>query len=227
MARPAAMVTFLDGMWTRRPRLAHCRELGRAVAEMHIAGADFDGRRENALSVTSWRGLFAQSGRRADEVVPGLHDEIAGELDSLEAAWPAGLPRGIIHADLFPDNVFFLGERLSGFIDFYFACEEALAFDLAICLNAWCFEKAGEFNTTKARALLGAYRRVRELEPAELEALPLLARGAALRFLLTRLYDWLNTPANAFVTRKDPKEYLHKLRFHRGIASTAAYGIDG
>lgn len=226
MGRPAAMVTFLDGVWPRRPRVVHCREVGGAVARMHLAVADFDGRRPNALSVEAWRPLFDQSGRRADEVMPGLYDEIAAELDALEAAWPDDLPRGIIHADLFPDNVFFLGEELSGFIDFYFACEEALVYDIGICLNAWCFEKTGEFNATKARALLTAYRRARPLDAGEIAALPLLARGAALRFLLTRLYDWLNTPDNAFVTPKDPMEYLQRLRFHRDIANVGAYGID-
>jgi homoserine kinase type II len=142
----------------------------------------------------------------------------------LEASWPSGLPEGVIHADLFPDNVFFLGQELSGLIDFYFACNDILVYDLAICLNAWCFEPDAAFNATKARALMGAYHAVRPLSDAELAALPLLARGAALRFLLTRLVDWLAVPAGALVKPKDPMEYWKKLRFHRSVDDVAAYG---
>lgn len=224
--RPAAMVTFLDGLSVRRPTPDHCAELGRALAEMHLAGLDFGMRRENALSVAGWRPLFELSRARADEVRPGLCEEIASELDEMERRWPKDLPSGVIHADLFPDNVFFIGERLSGIIDFYFACTDALAYDVAVCLNAWCFESDLSFNVTKARALLNGYTAVRAFSPAEFEALPLLARGAALRFMLTRLYDWLTVPEGALVTPKDPMEYLKKLRFHRGVATARAYGLD-
>ena len=158
-------------------------------------------------------------------MAPGLARELGAEIDFFEANWPQDLPAGVIHADLFPDNVFFLHERLSGLIDFYFACNDALAYDVAICLNAWCFEPDGSFNATKARAMIQAYDEVRPLAAAERAALPLLARGAALRFLLTRLYDWLHTPAGALVKRKDPLEYLAKLRFHRGVTSLADYGL--
>jgi len=156
-----------------------------------------------------------------------LAEELAADIAALEAAWPADLPSGIIHADLFPDNVFFQDGGLSGLIDFYFACTDFLAYDLAICLNAWCFEPDLSFNVTKARLMLAHYQAVRPLTPAELSALPLLARGSALRFLLTRLYDLLNHPEGALVRPKDPLEYLRKLRFHRGIARTSAYGLDG
>jgi homoserine kinase type II len=135
------------------------------------------------------------------------------------------LPSGVIHADLFNDNVLFLHDKLSGLIDFYFACNDAFAYDVAICLNAWCFETDKSFNATKARALLQGYGKVRPLDDHERGVLPLLARGAALRFLLTRLYDWVHTPADALVKRKDPQEYLAKLRFHRGTASIADYGL--
>jgi homoserine kinase type II len=148
------------------------------------------------------------------------------ELEALAGLWPSGLPQGVIHADLFPDNVFFRDREVSGIIDFYFACTDFLAYDLAICLNAWCFESDGSFNVTKARLLLDNYRRERPLDPAELAALPLLARGSALRFLLTRLFDWLNQPAGALVRPKDPLEYLKKLRFHRAVADIGGYGID-
>lgn len=224
--RPAAMVSFLKGMSARTIKPWHCQELGRALAQLHLAGLDFKGRRANALSVAGWRPLFEASRPGADEVSAGLAPLIEAELAKLEAEWPQDLPKGVIHADLFPDNVLFLGEALSGLIDFYFACADFLAYDIAVCLNAWCFEKDLSFNATKARLLLGAYEKVRRLSDAEVKALPLLCRGGALRFLLTRLYDWLHTPPGAFVTRKDPKEYLKKLRFHQGVRGPGDYGLD-
>ncbi|OCW55626.1 homoserine kinase [Hoeflea olei] len=223
--RPAAMVSFLDGAWLRKPHAEHCREVGRALAAMHLAGLDFGIRRENALSVPSWRPLWEGSRARADEVQPGLQAEIDAELAALEAGWPQDLPEGVIHADLFTDNVFFIGDRLSGLIDFYFACNDFLAYDVAICLNAWCFEHDGAFNHTKGMALIDGYCAVRPLSAPEAEALPLLARGAALRFFLTRLHDWLTTPEGALVVKKDPIEYLRKLRFHRSVASSGEYGL--
>ena len=224
--RPAAICTFLEGMWPRRVTPEHCDELGTVMARLHLAGADFTLRRPNALSVASWRPLLEASGARADEVLPGLAAELTAELDLLEEAWPTDLPAGVIHADLFPDNVFFRSTNLSGIIDFYFACNDFFAYDLAVCLNAWCFENDGSFNVTKARRLLIAYRKVRPISEHELGFLPLLAQGSAIRFLLTRLYDWLNTPPDALVTRKDPLEYLSKLRFHRAVAGPGAYGLD-
>jgi homoserine kinase type II len=179
-------------------------------------------KRRNALSVAGWRPLFDASRRDIDSA---LAKELGGELDFFEASWPKDLPAGVIHADLFNDNVFFLHDRLSGLIDFYFACNDFLAYDVAICLNAWCFESDNSFNATKARALLQSYDKVRPLDSDERRLMPVLARGAALRFLLTRLYDWVHTPANALVKRKDPQEYLAKLRFHRGAASLKDYGL--
>ena len=224
--RPAAIITFLQGMWVKRPTPEHCARLGEAMARLHLAGADFALGRPNALSVGGWRPLMESSADRADTVAPGLADELAAELGHLESGWPADLPMGVIHADLFPDNVFYRHQELSGLIDFYFACNDFFAYDIAICLNAWCFEGDGAFNITKARRLLTAYRNVRNFSAAELESLPLLARGSALRFLLTRLYDWLNRPEDALVTPKDPLEYLGKLRFHQGVAGPGAYGLD-
>ena len=227
--RPAAIVTFLEGQWVRRPTAAHCGLLGEALAKMHLAGRDFGLRRPNALTMPSWRPLFERSAARADEVAPGLGADVEAELAVLEAEWPqpGALPEGVIHADLFPDNVFFLGDRLSGLIDFYFACDDFLAYDVAVCLNSWCFEQDLSFNLTKGRAFLAGYEAVRRLEPAEVEALPLLCRGSALRFLLTRLYDWLNVPEGALVRPKDPLEYHRKLRFHRAITDPAGYGLAG
>lgn len=223
--RPAAMVSFLDGAWLRKPHPQHCREVGRALATLHVAGGDFPIRRDNALTVVNWRPLWRASRNRADEVQPGLKDEIDQELERLEQAWPGSLPEGVIHADLFPDNVFFIEERLSGLIDFYFACNDFFAYDIAICLNAWCFEADGAFNHTKGTALIDGYVSVRPLASQEAQALPLLARGAALRFFLTRLHDWLTTPKGALVVKKDPLEYLQKLRFHRQVACGSEYGL--
>ncbi|MGH2340375.1 homoserine kinase [Segnochrobactraceae bacterium EtOH-i3] len=224
--RPAAMVSFLDGMWPRAPNAVHCGAVGQALARMHAAGQDFPLRRVNALSLPAWAPLYAGSAARADEVRPGLAATVTAELEALARDWPTDLPVGVIHADLFPDNVFFLGERLSGLIDFYFACTDMLAYDLAICLNAWCFEPDRSFNYTKGRAMIAGYQAERPLGTDEVAALPVLCRGAAMRFLLTRLHDWLNVPPGALVTPKDPGEYLDKLRFHQKVAGAGAYGLE-
>ncbi len=223
--RPAAIVTFLDGLWVRRPNARHCAEVGEALARMHLAGADFRLTRANALSVAGWPPLLHASEARADEVAPGLREECAAEFAFLQAHWPAGLPGGVIHADLFNDNVFFIDEKLSGLIDFYFACNDALAYDLVICLGAWCFEPDNAFNISKGQAMISAYERVRPLTEAEVAALPILARGSALRFMLTRLVDWLNVPAGAKVAPKNPLEYRDKLRFHQRVRTAADYGL--
>jgi homoserine kinase type II len=223
--RPAVIASFLEGLWVRRPQASHCAALGRALAAMHEAGQDFPLTRPNALSLEGWRGLAGMSRERADTVEPGLARFIAAELAFLELHWPVDLPAGVIHADLFPDNVFFLKDKLSGLIDFYFACNDLLAYDLAVCLNAWCFEADRTFNVTKGRALIQGYESARSMLPDERRALPVLARGAALRFLLTRLYDWLTVPEGALVTPKDPLEYVRKLRFHQRVASAADYGV--
>jgi len=223
--RPATIVTFLDGLWIRRPNVRHCAEVGAALARMHLAGADFPLSRLNALSLQGWRPLFEAAAARADDVAARLREEIAAELGFLETHWPKDLPDGVIHADLFNDNVFFLGEELSGLIDFYFACNDALAYDLAICLSAWCFEPDNAFNVSKGRAMISAYERLRPLGEPEVAALPLLSRGAALRFMLTRLVDWLNVPPGAKVAPKNPLEYRDKLRFHQRVKSAADYGL--
>ena len=221
--RPAALISFLEGMWLRKPEAKHCREVGKALAGMHLAGEGFEIKRPNALSLEGWKTLWEKSAERADEVETGLEQEITAELAFLQFHWPRDLPAGVIHADLFQDNVFFLGDSLSGLIDFYFACNDLLAYDVSICLNAWCFEKDGSYNVTKGSALLEGYCSVRPLSDEERDALPVLARGSALRFFLTRLYDWLTTPEGALVVKKDPLEYLKKLRFHRRISSAAEY----
>lgn len=223
--RPAALITFLEGMWMRRPTVAHCREVGRALAELHVAGMDFPLTRPNALAIDGWRKLWAGSHERADEVEKGLATEVDADFALFDREWPKDLPSGVIHADLFPDNVFFLGEKLSGLIDFYFACNDFYAYDVATCLNAWCFEKDFSFNQTKGRALLAAYQAVRPLSEEEKQALPIMARGSALRFMLTRLYDWLTIPDGALVQKRDPMEYIRRLRFHRAVKSPTEYGL--
>jgi homoserine kinase type II len=223
--RPAALISFLEGLWVRRPGIEHCAGLGQALARFHLAGADFPMERANSLALSGWGALYASIGEAANRVTPTLSEEIENELSFLEARWPSDLPKGVIHADLFPDNVFFLGDKVSGLIDFYFACNDTIAYDVAICLNAWCFEPDASFNVTKARAMLQAYEKERKLSDAELAALPTLARGAALRFLLTRTYDLINTDANALVRTKDPNEYLRKLRFHQRVKSYRDYGF--
>jgi homoserine kinase type II len=223
--RPAAIITFLDGMWIRRPTPAHCEAVGTALAQLHQAGLDFPLKRANTLSVEGWRPLYEHCAARANEVQRDLRTFLDSELTELERVWPRTLRQGVIHADLFPDNVFFLGDRLSGLIDFYFACTDALAYDVAVCLNAWCFETDHSYNVTKGRALLQAYEAVRPFTQDERSVLPLLARGAALRFLLTRLVDWFDVPPGALVRRKDPFEYFRKLRFHQIVTSVRDYGI--
>lgn len=231
--RPAAITSFLPGVWPRRVRPEHCRPLGAALATLHLAGADYAAERPNALGPDAWGPLLDRCRATGDRVQAGLVAELDAALARILPAWPVRLPRGQIHADLFPDNVFFLpgtarsdtGGTVSGLIDFYFACTDLLSYDLGICLNAWCFEPGMEFNVTKARLLLGGYESVRPLLAAERDALPVLAQGAALRFLLTRLFDWVNTPDGALVTRKDPLEYLRRLRFHLSASGPEALGL--
>jgi len=223
--RHAAITTFLPGVWPRRVRPEHCAPVGAALSALHVAGGDYQPKRRNALGPHGWAPLLERSRARADEVQAGLAGELTHALSGILAGWPAGLPAGHIHADLFPENVFFLDGRLSGLIDFYFAATDVLAYDVAVCLNAWCFEPDFSFNVTKARSMLRAYDTTRTLSDAERAALPVLCRGAAIRFLLTRLFDWLNTPPGALVTRKDPLEYLRRLRFHLAARDEHAYGI--
>ena len=213
--RPAAICTFLPGDWPRHPGAAHCAELGRALAALHAAGNGYPVERPNGLGPDSWGPLLVSCRNGADALSPGVCAELDRHLDAVLRAWPApgSLPRGQIHADLFPDNAFFTGERLTGIIDFYFACTDLLAYDLAVCLNSWCFSGSEpRFDPALAAAIVDGYQAGRPLTPAERHALPALCAGAALRFLLTRLFDWTNTPADALVTRKDPLEYLHRLR---------------
>jgi homoserine kinase type II len=212
--RPACITTFLPGRWPRHVLPEHCAAAGESLARLHLAGRGYAPVRANALGPVGWPALLARCGEDADAVAPGLYAELTTALDHVVTAWPEDLPRGHIHADLFPDNAFFEGDRLTGIIDFYFAATDLLAYDLAICLNAWCFTDDLRPCGARTAALLAGYERVRPLHPSECAALPVLCQGAALRFLLTRLYDWLNTPPDALVTRKDPLAYLARLRHY-------------
>ncbi len=231
--RPAVIVTFLDGLSPRRPNAKQCRALGEGLARMHLALADFNGHRENALGPASWRRMWEGRGADAEALQPGLEAEVDACFERINAAraFADDLPRGTIHADLFPDNAFFLGDAFSGAIDFYFACTDALAYDLAVCLNSWAFEEGNatdasrlEYNFSKGAALIAGYQSVRPLEEAEREALPALCLGSAMRFFLTRLADWSSTPAGALVKPKNPLEYAARLAFHRKMASAEGYG---
>jgi len=223
--KPAALVSFLEGSSVKTPRPEHCRALGAAMAQMHLAGDGFKLRRPNNHGLANWQMLFERCRSRADEVSPDLTSAMERELIRLKENWPDNLPAGIIHADLFPDNVFFMQGAVSGLIDFYFACNDFYAYDLAIALNAWCFEADATFNVTKARALLSGYQNVRPLTPEEISAVPILGAGAAMRFLTTRLFDWLNQVDGAQVELKNPNDFLRRLRFHRSATRPADYGL--
>jgi len=222
--KPAAIVTFLPGLSVRRPTAAHCREAGEGLARLHLAAQGYSGIRANDLGQDAWAPMFERLAGAADGLKPGLAKAIAGDLDRLAARWPTGLPAGIVHADYFPDNVFFQAGKFAGTIDFYFACVDAYAYDIAVALNAWCFEADGSFNITSARALVAGYEVHRPLSPAERAALPILAHGAAMRFFLTRLNDWGATPSGALVRPKDPLEYERKLAVHRAAPDLVLFG---
>ncbi len=222
--RPAAIVTFLDGLSISHSLPHHCKMLGEGVAKMHLAARGFGLSRKNSLTMKDWRPLYELSVGEVDTIEPGLGKLIEGELEFLENNWPTSLPTGIIHADLFPDNVFFLKGKLSGFIDFYFSCNDILAYDAAICINAWCFDDDGQYNQRKAENFLLGYQNIRKFSDEEKQAFPILLRGSAIRFLLTRVYDCLNVPKSAVVVPKDPIEYISRVKFHQTITNFHAYG---
>lgn len=224
--RPACLITFLSGVSVQHMTETHCAAVGTVLADMHKATDDFSRQRANDLSLDGWLALADKTQARADEVQDGLGREIARELQHLTDHWPKGLPTGTIHADLFPDNVLFSGDRITGVIDFYFGCTDMQAYDLAVCLNAWCFDTDHAFLPGHAKRLIEMYDAHRPLSPAEIDALPLLCRGAALRFLLTRLYDWLNPVEGAVVRPKDPLDYFKRLKFHQTIGDTADYVVS-
>lgn len=224
--RPAALIRFMPGAPETAPAEDHCAALGDMLARWHVAIGKFPRSRPNPLSLGGWRDLADACRERADECAPGLAAFIDEELAFLSVHWPKALPAGVVHADLFPDNVLFEGERISGLIDFYFSATDFFAYDLAVCVNSWCFDAERNFIDANAAAMIAAYRELRPVASAEAAAFPALLRGAALRFLLTRLYDWLNQVEGAIVSVKDPLEYRDIGEFHRAHAAPAADGFS-
>lgn len=217
--RPAAITSFLEGMELSHPGADHACSVGKTMARLHEAAAGFAITRTNALAPAGWPELLAGALDQADGVETGLAELMSQELTHSAKFWPAEIPRGVIHADMFPDNVFFIDGRLTGVIDFYFACNDFLAYDLAVAINAWCFDDQVNFRKEMCNAMIAGYNSIRQLQSEELVAMPTLVRGAALRFLLTRLNDWLNVPQGALVVPHDPRAFSKRLRFFRNSAS--------
>ena len=210
--RPACLIEFRPGVSPSHPTPAQAQAVGRAMADMHAAVADAPLDRPNTLGPRDWQALFASCADQLDRIEAGLRDRVARSLDDVVARWPTGLPESIIHADLFPDNVLMLDDSVTGLIDFYFACTDIRAYDIAVMHTSWAFDATGRgYDGAVGAALIAGYRDRAGLSDAEYDALPVLARGACLRFLLTRAYDWINTPADALVTRKDPLAYRRRL----------------
>lgn len=223
--KPACMISFLKGVSVDDADEDHCAAVGAMLANMHKATATYDAVRQNDLSLEGWKKLADKTLPHADKVQVGLSNEIAKEMTFLEQNWPQTLPTGTIHADLFPDNILFTGHEITGVIDFYFGCTDMLAYDLAVCINAWCFDEAVQFVPERAKRLTEMYDVSRAMSGGEIAALPVLCRGAAMRFLLTRLYDWLNPVEGAVVRPKNPLDYLTRLKFHQNVKDTAAYVV--
>ena len=221
----ACIISFLDGVSVSHPTPDQCASVGKVLAEMHMSAESFASTRANDLSLSGWKDMADSVRDKADTITNGLAKLIDDEISYLQAHWPQDLPSGLIHADLFPDNVLFTGDKLTGIIDFYFACTDMYAYDIAICINAWCFDDEHAFQTSHAKRLTEMYDMFRSLTPAEVKALPILCRGAALRFLLTRTYDWLNPVSDALVSAKDPLEYVKRLKFHQQVKDAADYVI--
>ena len=224
--KQAAIITFVPGASSQEITLNHCQLIGQTLAKLHICSASFNMERPNNLSIGSWMPLL----ERCDQLKALKNDKLTIRLKEtishLEVYWPKKLPKGPIHADLFPDNILFKSNKVSGVIDFYFACTDFFAYDLAICLNAWCFGSDGTFSIHRGQSMLSAYMNERPLNSCEVKALPILSCGAAIRFLLTRLHDWFNTPDTALVIKKDPTPYINRVNFHKEISKPESYGID-
>ena len=223
--KAVALIEFLPGVSVSVPTPAQARAVGGALAQLHLAAADFEGERANGMDLAEWQRLATECGSEGlRSIDPVLADLVARELPLLAADWPQDLPRGVIHADLFTDNVLMLGSAVTGLIDFYFACTDLIAYDVAVTHAAWCFDGEGRnFSPQLSAALLAGYEAVRPLSHAERAALPVLARGAALRFTMSRAFDWLNTPADALVVRKDPLAFARRLEFYADPANAGLF----
>lgn len=216
--KAACLIQYLPGVSVSRPTVRQAGAAGVALASLHLAGSSFTAERPNGLSLRNWQETAAELGPRLDEIEPGLSALVASRIAAVGKGWPADLPRGTIHADLFPDNVLMLGDKVTGLIDFYFACTDLLAYDLAVLHAAWCFPADGSAPLAHhSAALLEGYQSVRPLSPAETSAFPILAQGASLRFLLTRAQDWLAPPSDALVQRKDPRPFARRLQYYAGL----------
>jgi homoserine kinase type II len=223
--KPALVSEFLQGAWPREIYAHHCQAAGETLAAMHRAGRDFSMKRKNSVGLAAWEALIQACAEKADTVEPGLYKFLTQELSYLHDNWPKYLPRGMVHADFFPDNVFFTDEKLTGVIDFYFSCTETLAYDLMLAMNPWCFDWKGDLDTGRSHAFLANYHKGRPLAKNELKSLPFFGRAAAMRIIATRLYDWLHPVEGALVRAKDPMEHVKILRFHQQVASLDDYGF--
>jgi homoserine kinase type II len=213
-----AMMEFMPGLSVSHPSAAQARAVGEALGRMHEALVDFVPKRANSLGQQDWYDLAERCGDDLDRIAPGLKERVAEECAFLRANWPEHLPQSVIHADLFPDNVLMVGDKVGAIIDFYFACTEIRAWDVAVTHAAWSFENDGAgYNAAVGDAIIAGYDAAFGLSEAERAAFPVLARGACLRFLLTRAWDWLNTPAGAIVTRKDPLAFLRRLEHYAAL----------
>ncbi len=224
--KKAAVVSFLDGKAKKVLNPTNCYEVGVNTAKLHMITKNLAGKRENKLSINSWRKIYDNVKKDCSKIHPDLPQVIEKNLNGIEKNWPKNIPGGIIHADLFPDNIFFNGDKLSGIIDYYFSCNDFYAFEIAICLNALCFEGKNEnlsFNVTKSKKFIDGYSSIRKLTEEEKKSLKVLCQGAAMRFLLTRVFDYLNLTEGAIVKIKDPVEYLKRLEFHDSVKNHQDY----
>ena len=224
--KKAALVSFLDGSSKKILNPEDCYSVGINTAKLHMITKDLSAKRENKLSINSWRTIYDKVKKNCSKIHHNLPNIIEKNLDAIEKNWPSKIPSGIIHADLFPDNIFFKGNKLSGIIDYYFSCNDFYAFEIAICLNALCFEGKNEnlsFNVTKAKKFIDGYSEKRKLTEEEKKSLKVLCQGAAIRFLLTRVFDYLNLTEGAIVEIKDPVEYLKRLEFHDSVKNYQDY----
>jgi homoserine kinase type II len=226
LEKKAAVVSFLDGRAKKILSPEDCYQVGVNSAKLHLITRNLSGKRENKLSVNSWRQIYKKVKKDCSKIHKNLPSVIEKNLDEIEKNWPKNIPSGIIHADLFPDNIFFKGKKLSGIIDYYFSCNDFYAFEIAICLNALCFDGNNanlSFNVTKAKKFIDGYSTIRKLTEQEKKSLKVLCQGAAIRFLLTRVFDYLNLTEGAIVTVKDPIEYLKRLEFHDSVKNYQDY----
>ncbi len=226
--KPTIIVNFLEGKSKKNFTSIDCYQVGSSMGLLHFYSKDFELQRHNSLSITGWKMLIKNCNNSVpvsilDKLEPGLMKDIQNSFDFIVKFWPRDLPKGFIHGDLFPDNVFFINDKITGLIDFYFSCTDILIYDLAIAINAWCFDEENNFQNKKYQAILKGYNSIRKLSNDERFFLPLLCQAASLRFLLTRLFDWVNTPIDANVVPKNPEEYITKHKYFKKLVKNIKY----